>query len=103
MKKFMSRSTRFLLNKLVGKKAVEDTIVRLARSVDSDLLMLAYHNMGILKWQDSHVSGEHFVIAGFLGERLKSAAPVLFDVGRQCRRLRRGTEAAIPVGFDLCL
>lgn len=79
--RFIYAAAKFLLNKLVGKRAVERVATRLVKMVDSDPLLVAYHNMGILKWEDKFVSGEQFVIDSVLRTHLKSAKPTFFDVG----------------------
>lgn len=81
MRALLFRLFRFLLVNFVGRRRTEHLLLRMAQAVGSDLLTVAYHSMGILKYEDSHVSGEHHLVNEWLGRHLKSPRPVLFDVG----------------------
>ncbi len=82
MKKLIVRMTRFCLNKLVGQQNIEKAILFTSRLMQIDLLMLTYQSMGILKYKDNFVSGEHFVISQILEQYLqKEETSILFDVG----------------------
>ena len=46
-----------------------------------DLLVLSYQRIGILKPQNSEISGEAFVIRGVLKRLMTMPKPIIFDVG----------------------
>lgn len=104
MKGLFYRVLKVFLTTFLGKGKVDLMIVRLAQLVESDLLILAYHNIGIMKYEDDHVSGEHHFIASCLGKHLKSANPVFFDVGANvgdyATKLRRQFPTASIYAFE---
>jgi len=69
------------LVKLIGIKHVKTVIVALARLARIDLLMLTYQSWGILKYSNSTVSGEDFVISSVLKKYLQKEDLIIFDVG----------------------
>lgn len=81
----MSKHIRFLLVALVkiaGHKRTQKLITALAQTAEIDLLLMAYNNMGILKYQNNWVSGEYFLLTKIIKENLKNIAhPTIFDVG----------------------
>lgn len=81
MRSLLFRLLRLVLVNFVGKRRTERLIWRMAQAVGSDLLTAAYHSMGILKYEDGHVSGEHYLVNEWLGRHLRRERPVLFDVG----------------------
>jgi FkbM family methyltransferase len=70
------------LVRLVGPKRIKSIIPALANFAGLDLLVLAYNEVGILKFENEEVSGEHYLINKILKKNLADIAkPVIFDVG----------------------
>lgn len=65
----------------VGIERCKRLIRRLARLAGIDLLALAHHDMGILKYQDLEVTGEAFLVRNVLPRLISKPTPVLVDVG----------------------
>jgi FkbM family methyltransferase len=79
-KLFLSLLTVF--TRVVGRERIKNLIAALAQAARLDLLLLAYNNMGILKYENSLVSGEHFLITKILKNNLAGIEqPIIFDVG----------------------
>ncbi|MDQ3918839.1 MAG: FkbM family methyltransferase [Acidobacteriota bacterium] len=97
MKRLVFRCFRFFLVRFVGRRRTEHLIVRTAQAVGSDLLCIAYRDMGILKYEDSHVSGESHLITDFLPEHVKSANPTFFDVGANTGEYSAELRRQFPV------
>ncbi len=54
----------------------------MAQNAKLDLLLLAYNNMGILKYENNQVSGEYYLLTKILKKNLAGIEqPVIFDVG----------------------
>ncbi|VVB53202.1 Hexuronic acid methyltransferase AglP [uncultured archaeon] len=81
MNNLIIRLSRVVYNKIIGKKRMERIFSFFAHIFYIDILMLAYKNMGILKYEDEFISGEHFVINNILNNYIKNKSPILFDVG----------------------
>ena len=77
----IERAISSFLFRVVGQKRLESAILLISRLGYIDLLTLAYKNMGILKYENSLVSGEHFVITKVLKKYIKNEKPIFFDVG----------------------
>lgn len=81
MKK-MAFKTISTLFRAVGKENSARAIKAIAAASGIDLLVLAYNEMGILKYQDSMVSGEFFLVSVVLKKFFNpSDKIVMFDVG----------------------
>jgi FkbM family methyltransferase len=78
------------------KELFEKTILKVAELVDIDLLMLAYESMGILKYQNTTVSGEKYVIEKILKKHIVTDRPVFFDVGANTGDYSRHLEREFP-------
>jgi FkbM family methyltransferase len=104
MKNLIIRIIRFLLVKPIGTGNYEKLILLLARLAQIDLLMLAYHNIGILKYWNSAVSGEDFVINNLLKKYLNKEQLTMFDVGANIgeysMKLRDAFPQAIIYAFE---
>ncbi|MBS0207836.1 MAG: FkbM family methyltransferase [Planctomycetes bacterium] len=61
--------------------AAERMVIDLANKCGLNLLDLAYHNIGVNKWETPEVSGETFVIERVLTRLIKKPTPMFFDVG----------------------
>lgn len=81
MKNFILKAIRSFLVKGIGLKNIESAILMLSRLGSIDLLMLSYQSRGILKYWNSHVSGEDFVVNNILEKYLKKENLFFFDVG----------------------
>jgi FkbM family methyltransferase len=81
MKRVLKAIAKRSLQIIVSKRRAEAMILRLSNLAKIDLLTLVYKNMGILKFEDSYVSGERFVISHVLKELVNKGKPVFFDVG----------------------
>ncbi len=79
--KIIVKIARFFISKLIGIENIENMILFVCRLSGINFLMLAYQNMGILKYKNNFVSGEHFVISNILEKNLKKENPIFFDVG----------------------
>ena len=77
----IERAISSFLFRVVGQKRLESAILLISRLGYIDLLVLAYKNMGILKYENSLISGEQFVISKVLKKYIKSEKPIFFDVG----------------------
>jgi FkbM family methyltransferase len=68
--------------KLAGPETIKKLIPSMSNYAGLDLLLLAYNNIGILKFENEVVSGEHFLVTRVLKTNLGNVArPVIFDVG----------------------
>lgn len=68
--------------KMLGKDRTKALIPAIANVAGLDLLLLAYNNIGILKYENDKVSGEHYLVTKLLKKNLESIGqPVIFDVG----------------------
>jgi FkbM family methyltransferase len=97
MKNLVVKIILFFLREIIGKQNVEKGILFVSRLLNIDLLMLAYQNLGILKYQDIFVSGEHFVISKFLKPHIKKEEEaILFDVGANVGIYSKELRANFP-------
>ncbi len=72
----------YAIVKMAGKKKIRQLITIIANYSGLDLLLLAYNNIGILKFENEIVSGEHFLVTSVLKKNMeKFSRPVIFDVG----------------------
>lgn len=67
--------------RLIGQKATQLLIGALSKVGDVDLLLCAYRQMGILKYENFYISGERHLIQKVLKQNLRESSPTLFDVG----------------------
>jgi FkbM family methyltransferase len=81
----VSSSTRTFFTRiwrrLVGQEATQLLIGGLSKLGDVDLLLCAYRQMGILKYENFDTSGERHLIQKVLKQQLRDASPTFFDVG----------------------
>lgn len=104
MKDSIVKTVRFFLIKSIGLKNIEKLITLLARIAGIDLLMLAYHEMGILKYWNSAISGEDFVINSVLKKYFKEEKLIMFDVGANvgnyAKKLKNKFSNAVIYAFE---
>lgn len=69
--------------KLIARPVCGKLISILAKAGDVDLLKVAHHSIGVLKYWNAKVSGERFVTTKLLPRFFNNSSrpPVLFDVG----------------------
>lgn len=69
--------------KLIARPVCGKLISLLAKAGDVDLLKVAHHSVGVLKYWNAKVSGEHFVATKLVPRFFHSSSgtPILFDVG----------------------
>lgn len=65
----------------LGPERCRRIIRQVAHLAGIDLLALAHHDMGILKYQDLEVTGEAFLVRNVLPRLISKPTPVLVDVG----------------------
>lgn len=80
MKAFLHR-LRSSAIAFVGTENIEKFIVFVAKTSGIDLLLIAYHQRGILKYWDLEVSGEKYVLEQVLNKYLPQEKSIIFDVG----------------------
>jgi len=80
----------------IGKTVAESLILFLSKVADINLLYFAYNQMGILKYQNSHVSGEQHVIRQILKHQLHGKNPIFFDVGANRGDYSKELRAEFP-------
>ncbi|MFC1843567.1 FkbM family methyltransferase [Thermodesulfobacteriota bacterium] len=74
--------TIYTITKMVGPERIKKTISAFANYSGLDLLFIAYNNLGILKFENHIISGEHFLVTKVLKKNLGIITrPVIFDVG----------------------
>lgn len=72
-------------------------IKTLARAARVDLLTLAYHDMGILNYENPIVSGETYLVMDVLRRRLSDVrSPTIFDVGANVGKITMLFRQAFP-------
>lgn len=96
MKSLIIKVARTFLIRFIGVKNIERIILILARLARIDLLTLSYYNLGILKYWDSKVSGEDFVIDNVLNKYLQKEKLILFDVGANVGNYSRKLRLKFP-------
>jgi FkbM family methyltransferase len=79
---YLKKFIIFSIVKLIGQERLKRLIPVFASFAGLDLLLIAYNNIGILKYQNAIVSGENFLITKILNNNLSTVSrPILFDVG----------------------
>ena len=82
MKDFLFKFIVSTIVKLIGRERAKSLISAIAHSAGLDLLLLAYNNIGILKFENDIVSGERYLVTKVLTKNLNCVEqPVIFDVG----------------------
>ena len=81
MRKHAAFVAKWLWRHLVGQRASQRLIGAVARLAGVDLLVYAYKQIGILKCEDFHATGERHVVRDVLKQRLRKPDPIFFDVG----------------------
>ncbi len=76
----LSRLLNFL-SRSIGHSRCESFIKKFSRMANVDLLMLAYHEMGILNWKNFQETGEAQLISVVLPKIINESQPIIFDVG----------------------
>ena len=80
--KYLKQYILSAIVKILGKQRVKSLIPAIAGLAGLDLLMVAYNNIGILKFENAMVSGEYYLIHKILKKNLSSIKkPIIFDVG----------------------
>jgi FkbM family methyltransferase len=104
MTSFAARGLRWIVLRTAGKEAVRRFIVRTAALFGIDLVVAAYNSIGILNYETSEASGEDHLMRDLLPRMIRSASPVLFDVGanrgEMSISLRREFPSARIVAFE---
>ena len=104
MKRFIFRIAKYWFIRFGTEEMVEKAIPEIATAAGVDLLLSAYHNMGILKWENDYLSGEHYFLTKCLVQHIKSPNPIFFDVGANVgeysKNLRRGFPGASIYAFE---
>lgn len=102
--RFLKRILSFVARSLTTARWRAGWIVRIANLGGDDLLQLAYHQMGILKFKNTQVSGEDFLIRDILPQLVSHEKPVFLDVGANIgdfsMLLRRHFPAAVIHAFE---
>jgi FkbM family methyltransferase len=65
----------------IGTSNLEKTVAFIAKGLGVNLLSLAYHQQGILKYWNNSVSGESYIIESVLTSYFQNSQPTIFDVG----------------------
>jgi FkbM family methyltransferase len=80
--KFIFKFILHLIIKIAGQDGTKKIIIKLSELANLDLLVIALNKIGILKYQNSFVTGEQFLISNVIKKYLKGIMkPVFFDVG----------------------
>ena len=85
-----------LLKRLLTEEKRRRWIISVAHLLRANLLYAAYEDMGVLKFQNDQVSGEHHLLTSVLPKYLGAGAPVLFDVGANRGNYARSLRSAFP-------
>lgn len=92
------------LNRLIGTKNLEAILTLLTSLFDLDLLSVAHHQRGILKYENAKVSGEQHLIADVLPRYLRAAGQTIFDIGAHqgvySKQLRKRFPTAAIYAFE---
>lgn len=96
MKKLIAKIQKKILFKFMNKQKMEKIIFFLSRLANINLLMLAYQNMGILKYKNFSESGERFVIKSVLTKYIKKEKPIFFDIGANLGDYTRELKLTFP-------
>lgn len=86
---------RRLLNR-ISSDNLEKIVMALSRLLEVDLLLLAYHQRGILKYWNNHVSGESYVINSVLKDYFLDVKSTVFDVGANIGDYSKEIKKAFP-------
>jgi len=96
MKKTVFKTINALFS-AVGKENSARAIKAIAAAAGIDLLVLAYNDMGILKFENEDRTGERYLIYKFLKKIIgDNASPVLFDVGANVGKYSSMLRDAFP-------
>ena len=87
---------KWLWQRFAGKKTAESLILLLSQIADINLLAFAYNQMGILKYENSYISGEQYVIKQVLKQHLNQQSIILFDVGANCGDYSKELRSEFP-------
>lgn len=77
----IARVGKILWQRLISRGWAESLIELITRLSDINLLYLSYRRMGILKYENSHVSGEKFVLTHVIKQNIKHPKMCFFDIG----------------------
>ncbi len=104
IKRAIRKAANLVLVKIIGLKNTETLILSLAKLANINLLMLTYNSIGILKYWDSAVSGEDFVINTILSQYFKKDDLIVFDVGANIgdysQKIRAGFSKSKIYAFE---
>jgi FkbM family methyltransferase len=104
LKRLIFRIAKYLVIRFGTEEMVERAIPEIAKAAGIDLLMSAYHNIGILKYENDYLSGEHYFLTKCLSQHIKSPNPIFFDVGANVgeysKNLRRQFPGASIYAFE---
>lgn len=79
---FLLKCMLYTIAKMAGPERTKKLISAFASYSGLDLLLVAYNNIGILKYENDIVSGEHFLVTRVLKKNLGNIErPVMFDIG----------------------
>jgi FkbM family methyltransferase len=79
---FLLKCMLYAIAKMAGPVRTKKLIPAIADYAGLDLLLVAYNNIGILKYENDIVSGERFLVTRVLKKSLGGIPrPVIFDVG----------------------
>ena len=79
---YIAKLTLRAITKIAGPDGMKKLILEAANYAGLDMLEIAYNNIGILKYKNNIVSGEHFLISRILKQNLsRISCPIIFDVG----------------------
>ncbi len=84
---------------IIGYQKIKKLILLLAKYAGIDLLLLAYNDMGIFKYQNEYVSGENFLIKSFLKQKLQKNNPIIFDVGANIGKYSKNLISNFPEAY----
>lgn len=95
--KFPMKHMRFSILKTTVSYCAKILIQKIAKYAGLNLLDIAYNNIGILKFQNHKVSGEHFLVTQVLKNNLTNIVqPVIFDVGANLGSYSRLLSKVFP-------
>lgn len=79
--RFLNRVLTFAVRTLTTERWRAKLILRIAALGGDDILPLAYFQMGILRYKNTQVSGEDYLIQKILPRLVSRDKPVIMDVG----------------------
>lgn len=80
----------------IGTSNLEKIVVVLAKGLGVNLLPVAYHQNGILKYKNNNVSGEKYVIESVLKKYFPDEEVTIFDVGAHIGNYSKEIKQAFP-------